>query len=148
MTYWDYYWRFHRIFCDSYKKTIGVPLPKFVSDRQCLFIHIPKTAGMSLIKSLYGREIGHTRLSFYREIPDDIYVFSVVRNPFDRAFSAWNFLYQGGMIHHPNGIKFKQVVLDRFVDFNDFVCNWLACGNERAFIHFVPQFEFLISKNL
>ena len=146
MNYWDYYWRCYRYIGDTYKRSMGVQVPKFVFDKMCLFIHIPKAAGMSVTTSLYGREIGHTRLSFYRNIPNGIYVFSVVRNPFDRVVSAWRFLMQGGMLHHPNGMRFKRTVLDRYVDFNDFVCGWLARGNERAFLHFIPQNEFLVSR--
>lgn len=140
-------WRVQRYFADLYKSVVGVPVPDYVFDSGCLFIHIPKAAGVSISTSLYGREIGHNRLGYYRDLPKDLYVFSVVRNPFERVVSAWRFLSRGGMSHHPNGSKFNKAVLSRYRGFDDFVCNWLSAGNEYSFLHFIPQVEFLRTEN-
>jgi len=140
-------WRIHRFFGDNYHRLFGVTVPSYVYDVGCLFIHIPKVAGISISYSLYGREIGHTRLSYYRDIPDDLHIFSVVRNPFERVVSAWRFLSQGGLSNHPNGLKFNDTVLRNYDSFDSFVCNWLSAGNEYSFLHFIPQSEFLKSRD-
>ena len=71
-------------------------------DFQCIFVHIPKTAGMSICQSLFGNLAGgHATLADYQIIFakhefDNYFKFSFVRNPWDRVYSAYNFLKKGG----------------------------------------------------
>ena len=68
----------------------------------CIFIHIPKTAGISLAKSLFGNYGGgHLPVYYYlwfygaRQF-DSMFKFSFVRHPETRLVSAFNYLYAGG----------------------------------------------------
>ena len=71
-------------------------------DYRCIFVHIPKAAGMSICRSLFGNLAGgHATLSDYQIIfPrlefESYFKFTFVRNPWDRVFSAYNFLKKGG----------------------------------------------------
>lgn len=65
-----------------------------------IFIHVPKAAGTSIARAIYGRPLGHMKAStvalvcptLFRELP----TFAVVRNPWDRLVSAYHFAAQGG----------------------------------------------------
>ena len=78
------------------------------SPKPAIFIHIPKTAGASVIKSLskaYKTSTiensitqdnnFHSTIHHTKDIVDvkDYFVFSIVRNPFDRA-ASWYFFRQ------------------------------------------------------
>jgi|SRR5579871_342068 len=76
----------------------GIPL--CIRFSRFLFIHIPKTGGMSVAQAVYGRQVWHrTALAFLERNPEFFHKrtsFSVVRNPWDRAVSAYEFSCAGG----------------------------------------------------
>ena len=53
-----------------------------------LFIHVPKTGGQSVHRAMGLKNGPHRPLSFYK-VKRSRYVFTVVRNPYDRAISLW-----------------------------------------------------------
>lgn len=65
-----------------------------------LFFHIPKSGGTSLSITLYGRKILHVPASVIYSFNHDYLTskpsFAVLRNPFLRAVSAYNFVLNGG----------------------------------------------------
>jgi len=62
-----------------------------------IFIHIPKTGGISIQRVLGIRGCSHRRIdSFSKEDRDSSFTFAIVRNPFDRIVSAYNYLKSGG----------------------------------------------------
>ncbi len=116
-----------------------------------IFIHIPKTAGISLVNAIYGNvsNEGHRKISFYQNLfkkeIKEYYIFSFVRNPYDRLYSAFKFLEIGGMnIHDKRGY---QDYLSCFNSFEDFVCNGLDESIIYKISHFIPQTEFISNKN-
>lgn len=89
-----------------------------------IFIHIPKTAGNSVISSLYGAAAtGHHPLKkYYRHDKTAYYAyfkFGFVRNPWDRAVSAYHYLYQGGKGFYDE--EFKNKYIRHCRSFSDFV---------------------------
>lgn len=69
--------------------------------KRAIFIRVPKTAGLSIVqctKSLNIECIGHRKShQFSKEQLEKSFVFSFVRNPYDRFISAFFYLQQGGM---------------------------------------------------
>ncbi len=71
---------------------------------KCIFVHIPKTAGISVSVSLLGESIGNMSAMYYRALfgKEDFrlyFKFAFVRNPFTRLISAFEFLKKGGGGH-------------------------------------------------
>ncbi|WP_284152467.1 sulfotransferase family 2 domain-containing protein [Desulfofustis limnaeus] len=114
---------------------------------QCLFIHIPKAAGISVCTSLFSHlGGGHNRLKDYQMIFTEkefetLFKFAFVRNPWDKIFSAYHFLLQGGYKGYNR--EWAKKHLSAYRDFNDFICNGLHRNDIRHCIHFRPQYEFV-----
>jgi hypothetical protein len=112
-----------------------------------LFIHIPKTAGISITKSLYNKEVGHLPLRYYEkrhaQTIKNLFKFTVVRNPWDRIYSAYHFLKAGGMPEYPDDKIFFDKNLSIYENFDHFVREWLAKKNVYSYIHFYPQLYFI-----
>lgn len=94
-----------------------------------IFIHIPKAAGVSVNRAIYGRPLGHFYAIDIKNLCphtfDELFTFTVVRHPIDRLYSAYRFSRKGGTnvmgmqnpdyyINHPD-----------FESFERFVMNWL-----------------------
>jgi hypothetical protein len=112
-----------------------------------VFIHIPKTAGTSLVKSIYGdvSAEGHRNIEFYKNIFSNdfphFFKFCFVRNPYDRLHSSYKFLQKGGMNKHD--AKAFDIHLKKYADFEDFVLNGLTKELLKEIIHFIPQTHFI-----
>ncbi len=120
------------------------------STSKTIFIHIPKTAGMSLAQAIYGDVVGsaHRKVSFFRYILkkelDDYFKFCFVRDPYDRLYSAYKFLEKGGVNQHDKRAFDK--FLSRYKNFEDFVINGLSNKVMNEIIHLVPQIDFICDK--
>lgn len=115
-------------------------------DYRCIFVHIPKAAGMSICRSLFGNLAGgHATLADYqiifsRQEFNDYFKFTFVRNPWDRVFSAYSFLKKGGATEYDREWAPK---LARYETFVDFVKNGLHTPCMVKKLHFRPQHWFL-----
>lgn len=121
-----------------------------------LFIHVPKTAGNSIMRAFWPDAIqseflhGHdTRNKEYRFFKDtvryrDQFTFCFVRNPWDRVVSAYHYLQAGG------GCSADAEDARRFVapyaDFNQFVRRGRWKSGLLQQIHFRPQYEWCVSR--
>lgn len=120
---------------------------KHFDDYHCIFVHIPKAAGIAVSKSLFSRTgASHIKLRNYKLIFSErefnaYFKFTFVRNPWDRLVSAYEFLKQGG--YYPSDAEWYNQNLNRFKSFEEFVLNWLNEQNVFSWIHFVPQYDFL-----
>ncbi len=128
----------------------GYSLKQF-DDHQCVFIHIPKCAGVSVAQSLFGNQgAGHHSASTMRQVLgnetyNQYFTFSIVRNPWDRLVSAFHFLKRGGF----NDIdrRWASTNLQPYDDFNIFVKDWVTPDHVRNWIHFQPQCDFICTEN-
>ncbi len=117
-----------------------------------IFIHIPRTAGVSISKALFGNLAGgHLNYKAYERIfsPRVIkkyFVFTFVRHPYSRLCSAYSFLKAGGFNDFDK--EFSQKYLKEFDSFERFVLEFLNLKTIYSYPHFIPQYEFLLnSKN-
>lgn len=73
----------------------------FADRSQCIFIHIPKTAGTSVALTLFGHGSRHVPWFRYQQANPVKYrryfKFAFVRNPWDRLVSSYFYLQKGGM---------------------------------------------------
>jgi hypothetical protein len=120
-------------------------------ESKTIFIHIPKTAGISLVKSFFGDVTleGHRSVSYYKQVfknrYSDFFTFTIVRNPWDRLYSSYKFLQKGGInIHDKNAFETH---LSIYKDFEDFVLKGLNEKIISEITHFIPQHEFICDKN-
>jgi len=128
-----------------------------VNRKDFLFIHIPKVAGSSIEKALYGTKgkVTHKLAIEHRKENENLFEkkfkFGFVRNPYDRFISAYEYLRQGGRNDFDRSWSEKYLL--PYKSFDDFV---LSLENEDIrqkiinWIHFKPQYLFVCDekKNL
>lgn len=113
----------------------------------CIFIHIPKCAGVSINRALFGRPgYGHASIRDYQAAfaPGDFarfFKFAFVRNPWDRLASAYHFLKAGGVT--AQDARFAAGSLARCDRFEAFVLDWVTPESIMSYWHFMPQCHFI-----
>jgi len=114
-----------------------------------LFIHIPKTAGSSIIYSGAKTVFGHKTLQYYLKwCPSNIQfpsTFTIIRNPFDRIISSYHYLKDGGNNEYDKMWARKYIISTN--DINEFVEDRLQDKRVLKWIHFRPQTEFIINQS-
>ncbi|MBL3594272.1 sulfotransferase family 2 domain-containing protein [Rhodovulum sulfidophilum] len=117
-----------------------------VLDCRAIFIHVPKTAGSTIKAELYGKPMeGHRRISEFQDFDPkrtaETFKFCFVRNPWDRALSAFSYLKQGKGVSRVDR-EFTAVHLDEIDNFAAFLAALERPAYRREvmrFIHFRPQ---------
>lgn len=116
---------------------------------RCIFIHVPKTAGSSVARALFGTESRHVPYFEYeRANPAKFrayFKFAFVRNPWDRLVSSYFFLQRGGMNEVDRAWAAEN--LAAYPIFEKFVHEWLTPENVMGFPHFRPQAFYLADPN-
>ena len=118
-------------------------------DHHCIFVHITKTAGTSVAKSLFGYLPYHYtaidyRVIFGRKIFNNYYKFAFVRNPWDRLYSAYRYLKSGGW--NEKDKLWAEANIGQFNDFSTFVKQWINPDNTKKHLHLRPQCYFICDK--
>lgn len=144
---------FPSFFIDWLRNDMGFGvIKKIYIEKGCLLIHVPKTAGTSLAKAIYGfHGLGHYTAREFRDLSPDLYnqffVIGFVRNPWSRLVSAYFFVLQGGT-DKVSVDKSTGELVSRFTDFRQFVLEWVAnVDMESAPIVFRPQYTFLCDED-
>lgn len=125
--------------------------------REVVFIHIPKTAGMS-VWSVVGRPVGvnanttHATAAQWMAVLGDAryaaaFSFAVIRNPYDRFLAAWHYLTSQTPEHRyweADGAE-REWVASLGATVDQFAENMPASAltDFRGCTHFVAQVEFL-----
>jgi hypothetical protein len=76
-------------------------IPAAMRARKLIFIHVPRVAGTSITRALYGEGcIHHYSMRYYRTVDPDFAQaadsFALLRDPFERFASAYAFVRAGG----------------------------------------------------
>ena len=117
--------------------------------KKVLFMHIPKTAGISLYKAIRHPKVrikGHfIQNPFHRYLKDTLpsyknkpYVFTFVRNPWDRLVSAFFYLNEGGR-NLSDKADSKKYLRKYQGDFETFIKEGIAEGKALKQLHLKPQ---------
>ncbi len=116
---------------------------------KCIFIHIPKTAGVSVSASLLGKGIANMPALYYKVLFgkkdfNNYFKFSFVRNPFTRLISVYEFLQSGG--GGPLDEKIVSII-QPYKCFKDFVMQYLNQKTIKTHRYFRPQYYFICDSN-
>ncbi|WP_170761974.1 sulfotransferase family 2 domain-containing protein [Ruegeria lacuscaerulensis] len=127
---------------------------------RCLFVHVPKTAGKSVL-DLFGLPVlgadydgskdwiedpyGHIPVHSYekRKWFKSYYKFAIVRHPLDRLVSAFHFLDKGGLNEGDRAFA-KEHLSPYNGDFQKFVTEGLESA--KVYPHFRPQSDWLCKR--
>ncbi|MGY2167961.1 sulfotransferase family 2 domain-containing protein [Pseudomonas gingeri] len=126
----------------------NVKFPDPFKVHSCLFIHVPKCAGSSISSALFdGWTPGHLPLYWYeQQFPEQFaksFKFAFVRDPLERAYSAYTYLKAGSGEYGRD--QSAKALVDSYRDFDDLVCRWLDPDNIHKQLHFAPQTNFITS---
>lgn len=147
MIYYQYSHVKNRDYFREWRERDGIYSLKGYDQLQCIFIHIPKTGGVSVSKSLFGNlGGGHKDIVFYKRAFGPLtykkyFTFTFVRNPYTRLHSAYNFLKKGGLGGRDE--EFSRTILSDFPTFGEFVNGWITNKSIYSYNHFIPQHHFL-----
>jgi hypothetical protein len=117
---------------------------------QSIFIHIPKAAGTSIARAIYGMNVGHKKIEDYARVSqkelDKYFTYSFVRNPWDRTVSAYNFFRQNGT-KYVQPLKNDIFKSEQFSTFERFVLEWLIEADlSQEDVIFAPQHWYIRNK--
>ena len=119
-------------------------------EHKFIFVHIPKTAGITVIQMLSracsvddkfksGHPIYDKYLEFFGQSIKEYFSFCIVRNPWDRLVSVFHYLQNGGR----NNKDAKQGEMLKDYNFKSFVHDFSF--EKFPYIHFKPQMYFIKS---
>jgi hypothetical protein len=120
---------------------------------KCIFFHIPKNAGTTILKGLGGHKNEHRIHASWSEYHNrspylfkELFKFSVVRNPLDRVVSAYFFIKQNKFTNEKDSI-FSENIRNNYPTFKIFVDNYLNHDTIWEHILLRPQWYFIIDEN-
>jgi len=113
-----------------------------INKKNLRFYHIPKTAGRFIKHYCFVDEdrfktVRHNYCKRKKDSCNNDFKFSFVRNPYDRIFSAYYYLINGG-INGSDRIRGNKIKRN-CKDFKDFICD----DNDKVLMDFVGKYETL-----
>jgi len=106
------------------------PYVSFMHKHQCIFIHLPKNAGTSVMKAFgYQGSRYHAKWKEFRRLNpkrfEQYHKFAIVREPHHRLRSAYRYLLAGGN-QSVEDIALGEMIAKNTTSFEDFVLNFLT----------------------
>jgi len=119
------------------------PYYPYNDQSKSIFIHIPKTAGISVKRALFGGiKRDHIKLKYFEAYDEAKYAsyfkFAIVRNPYDRLVSSYFYIKKSQDAYGKR--------LESFRDFSSFIVAIQDARLRKVIFeipHFLPQSEFL-----
>jgi hypothetical protein len=147
------YYKFKaRVFAENTLNMVPYPYKTYHDQHECIFIHIPKNAGTSVISLLNkNRETEQEHNTFWDYLRSDrdrynrYLTFCIVRNPWDRLLSAYNYLKNGG--NNDTDIALSVDINEHCNDFSDFVLKWLDYDKIYSITLLNPQYIYVQSEH-
>jgi len=126
------------------------PYKHFMHKNKCIFIHIPKTAGSSVLQLFHdgGARWHLSWLHYFRANQrcfKHYYKFTVVREPIARLFSAYNYCVAGGNLSAFD-VAMQQLIKENSVDFNSFIIKVLSTDFILQQELFLPQYLYIYDR--
>ena len=149
MSFYSKWWIYQKVYLKRLRaKQVKIYLEQVKAKEKPLFIHINKTAGSSIARSLGITEIHYTLAEyeqlyakqFGEDLPLDTQVWTAIRNPFDKVSSEYHYRIK----HNQNNMQTHPI------DFKDWVEK--AYSTKDSYyrdreIMFMPQVDWIASKN-
>lgn len=137
---------------DNYKEKINsYPYRSYTNKYKCIFIHIPKVAGTSLLEALgYCGQRDHCTYREYKKANFSkfklYYKFCFVRNPYSRILSLYRY-YKSGGNNSQDDFYFSREVSQKKLSINDF-CRIIL--TDQLYLYnpmFWPQSMYVVDDN-
>lgn len=128
----------------GYRKKRRNYIPAKITGTDYYFIHIPKNAGTSFLKTYCGdKQIGHIRLKSVRNMDVIKKTIAITRNPYDRLYSIYSYTKLGKDKSYwkTNEALYNYVQLNTFDQFVRDLDSGKIKFNDQ--IHLAPQVEFI-----
>lgn len=128
------------------------PYRQYMHRHRCIFIHIPKNAGSSILSSLGhvgGRD--HVEWRHYRGCNsrwfESYFKFAICREPFARLYSAYSYALKGGN-QSSNDVELKNYIAENSNGYDDFVKRILQNDFINENVLFKQQYLFICTRDL
>lgn len=126
--------------------------PQIYDKLNCIFVHVPKTAGTSIEKCLRdindknqivgGHSTSDSLLKFKKRDFSNYFTFTIVRNPWDRLLSAYLYMHKMDTCSILGNKPIKE-----HKTFESFVMNYCTEKVIHENMHLKPQYIFLCIKD-
>jgi len=128
------------------------PYKQFMHKNKCIFIHIPKNAGTSILK-MFNDNAGRKHAKWYDFYRASHYFFNrytkfaIIREPLERLHSSYQYYVLGGN-KQAEDLAIQQQILAKSDSFESFINNVLNADFLMLQLLFQPQYLYIYDRQL